>query len=379
MKTLFELNQGKAPFVIIVDDVVKNLKVLGTMLEEEDFDVAVAQDGFEALEMIEADPPDLILLDIMMPEMNGYEVCEKLKSNDNTKGIPVIFLTAKNETEDIVKGFQLGGVDYVTKPFNKEELLVRIKTHLELKYSKDIILRQNEDLIELNKEKNEFLGIAAHDLKNPLSGIKGLAELIALGDMEADEIIDFATHIKQSAEFMFGLITDLLDINSIEEGRLNLEFEDFPVNSLLDSALKEFKVRADAKNIELMSNITTQGIYIHADPSKSRQVIENIISNAIKFSPFNKSIWINSSLNPDGTTLLVEVKDEGPGISEEDMKKLFGKFARLSARPTADEHSTGLGLSIVKKLVEAMGGNIWCESKIGEGSSFKFTFKVSNK
>ncbi len=378
MKTLFDMNEGKPPFIIIVDDIVKNLQVLGTMLEEENFDVAVAQDGFEALDIIEADPPDLILLDIMMPEINGYEVCEKLKQNEKTKDIPVIFLTAKNESEDVVAGFKIGGVDYVTKPFNKDELLVRIKTHLELKYSKDIILRQNAKLRELNDEKNEFLGIAAHDLKNPLSGIKGLAELIAMGNMEEAEIIDFANHIKTSAEFMFGLITDLLDINSIEEGKLNLNCEVFPINALLNNAILEFKQRAEAKNIELISNIKTTYVMVNLDMPKTRQVIENIISNAIKFSPLNKQIYINSSVEKSNNFVLIEVQDQGPGISSEDMKKLFGKFARLSARPTADEHSTGLGLSIVKKLVEAMGGKIWCESQPGKGSSFKFTFPIQN-
>lgn len=378
MKTLFDMNEGKPPFIIIVDDIVKNLQVLGTMLEEENFDVAVAQDGFEALDIIEADPPDLILLDIMMPEINGYEVCEKLKQNEKTKDIPVIFLTAKNESEDVVAGFKIGGVDYVTKPFNKDELLVRIETHLALKYSKDIILRQNAKLRELNDEKNEFLGIAAHDLKNPLSGIKGLAELIAMGNMEEAEIIDFANHIKTSAEFMFGLITDLLDINSIEEGKLNLNCEVFPINALLNNAILEFKQRAEAKNIELISNIKTTYVMVNLDMPKTRQVIENIISNAIKFSPLNKQIYINSSVEKSNNFVLIEVQDQGPGISSEDMKKLFGKFARLSARPTADEHSTGLGLSIVKKLVEAMGGKIWCESQPGKGSSFKFTFPIQN-
>ena len=378
MKTLFDMNEGKPPFIIIVDDIVKNLQVLGTMLEEENFDVAVAQDGFEALDIIEADPPDLILLDIMMPEINGYEVCEKLKQNEKTKDIPVIFLTAKNESEDVVAGFKIGGVDYVTKPFNKDELLVRIKTHLELKYSKDIILRQNAKLRELNDEKNEFLGIAAHDLKNPLSGIKGLAELIAMGNMEEAEIIDFANHIKTSAEFMFGLITDLLDINSIEEGKLNLNCEVFPINALLNNAILEFKQRAEAKNIELISNIKTTYVMVNLDMPKTRQVIENIISNAIKFSPLNKQIYINSSVEKSNNFVLIEVQDQGPGISSEDMKKLFGKFARLSARPTADEHSTGLGLSIVKKLVEAMGGKIWCARQPGKGSSLKFTFPIRN-
>ncbi len=378
MKSLFELNGGNPPFVVIVDDVVKNLRVLGTMLEEEDFDVAVAQDGLEAIEMIKADPPDLILLDIMMPEMNGWQVCEKLKASEITREIPVIFLTAKTETEDIVKGFQIGGVDYVTKPFNKEELLVRIKTHLELKFARDVIVKQNIELKELNKEKNEFLGIAAHDLKNPLSGIKGLSELIALGDLSEEEVIDFANHIKSSSEFMFNLITDLLDINSIEEGKLNLHYDNFEVQELLITAVKEFKARAEAKNIELLHDFQTEGVNIHADPGKARQIVENIISNAIKFSPFDKRVWLRSYISENGTHAVIEVQDEGPGISEEDKRKLFGKFARLSARPTGEEHSTGLGLSIVKKLVEAMDGSIRCESILDEGSTFIFTFAISN-
>ena len=306
---------------------------------------------------------------------------EKIKANEKFKDTPIIFLTARTETEDVVQGFQKGGVDYITKPFKKEELLARIKTHIELKNSKDMIKLQNEKLTSLNKEKNEFLGIAAHDLKNPLSSIKGLADLIKLmyDDLSKEEIVDISMQIKRASEFMFQIVTDLLDINAIEEGKIKINFEEFNIVDLLSRILDKYKLRAQEKSIQLHINSFKEEIKVHSDPVKSLQVFDNIVSNAIKFSPFSKNIFINITL-PDNTNYCrIEVKDEGPGISADDQTKLFGKFTKLTARPTNNENSTGLGLSIVKRLVEEMKGKIWCESKLGEGASFFIEFLLSNK
>jgi signal transduction histidine kinase len=367
---------NKIPYILIVDDVLKNLQVLGTILEEEGYEIAVASNGFEALDIIKSDMPDLILLDITMPDMDGYEVCRRLKDDNTTKNIPVIFLTARTETEDIVNGFKIGGVDYVTKPFKKEELLSRIYTHLELTYSRMKLVLQNEELIKLNTEKNEFLGIAAHDLKNPLSAIKGLSEFVIQykNKLDFDEIDDIANQIKDSSEYMFRLIVDLLDINAIEEGKLELSNEDCSVSLVLNQTVKRFEALAAKKNICILSNNLCSDASILIDTSRLQQVMDNLVSNALKFSPMGLRIWINAEFADDGN-IIFQIKDEGPGISEDDKKKLFNKFAKLSARPTAQENSTGLGLSIVKKLIQLMEGEIWCESELGYGTSFKIKIK----
>ena len=364
-------------FVLIVDDTRENLQVLGNILREQKYKIALANNGKEALEIVKKKLPDLILLDIMMPEIDGFEVCRRLKSDNDTKEVPVIFLTAKTETEDIVKGFQIGGVDYITKPFNHEELLIRVKTHIDLKKSKDVIVKQNGELKKLNQEKNNFLSIAAHDLKNPITAIKGFSKIIEDENvsLEKEEIIDFSKEIRVTSENMFQIVVDLLDINAIEEGKINLTNDNFNIDEFVKLKLDTYELRAKEKEIKMNFKDSLDEFIVFADNNKVGQVLENLISNALKFSPFNKNIFIKTEKvtnEKNKPFIRISVKDEGPGISEEDKKKLFGKFAKLSARPTNDESSTGLGLSIVKKLVEAMGGRIWCESELGNGAAFLF-------
>ncbi len=363
--------QARKPKIFIVDDIMKNLQVIGGILMDESFDIAMATNGIQALNMVKNIMPDLILLDVMMPDMNGYQVCEKLKSDPDVAHIPVIFLTAKSDTEDIIQGFQIGGVDYITKPFKKEELLVRIKTHIDLKFAVDTIKNQNEQLTKLNNEKNEFLGIAAHDLKNPLSAIMGLSELLLRDDMEfsLEEMKEYTGDINTSAIQMFRLVTDLLDVNAIEQGKINLSLDNFPIAMIVEDCYKNYIKRAEDKSIKLVFENQVADANCFADSAKVGQVIDNLVSNAIKFSPQEKNIFI--SVFDDDEYLIVEVKDEGPGISSEDQKKMFTKFQKLSARPTGNENSTGLGLSIVKRLVEEMKGKIEVISELGKGASFR--------
>jgi two-component system sensor histidine kinase/response regulator len=370
--------EDNAPFILVVDDILRNLQVIGNILEEEGYEISVATNGEEALEIVHEETPDLILLDVMMPGMNGFEVCRRLKGMEKVKEIPVIFLTAKTETEDIIKGFEIGGIDYISKPFKKEELLIRIKTHLQLKFSKEIIVNKNIRLEQLNKEKNEFLGIAAHDLKNPLSTIKGYAELMEIdaANMSSDEIIEFAGQIKSMSQYMFQIIIDLLDMNAIEEGKMKMNPVDFEVVTVVMNGLSKFTAPSQKKNINIKFEPESYSLSAFADVGRTQQVLDNLVSNALKFSPFDKNIYVKT-YPFDMERICIEVKDEGPGISEEDQKMLFGKFTKLSARPTGNENSTGLGLSIVKKIVENMSGMIWCESTLGEGASFKFTLPSS--
>ncbi len=378
-----DTTEKKDELILIVDDTKENLQVLGNILRDNKYKIALASNGAEALTLVSKRLPDLILLDVMMPDMDGFEVCRRLKADDRTKDLPVIFLTAKIETEDIVKGFRLGGIDYITKPFKQEELLVRVRNHVELKKSRDIILKQNEWLEALNKEKNNFLSIAAHDLKNPITAIKGFSKIIEdeNSSLGQEELIDFAKEIRVTSESMFQIVVDLLDINAIEEGKINLTSDTFDIDELIRSKVDTYRLRAAEKSINIRFKEQSEGFEVYGDINKTGQVLENLISNALKFSPFNRNIWVlsNKIKEKDGRELIsIEVKDEGPGLTEDDLKKLFGKFAKLSARPTNEESSTGLGLSIVKKLVEAMGGTIRCESVFGQGASFIFTIPLKN-
>jgi len=228
----------------------------------------------------------------------------------------------------------------------------------------------NHKLNIFNAEKNEFLGIAAHDLKNPLGAIRGYAEMLEedADDISKDEVVDFAGRIKKSANLMFDLVSNLLDVNRIEQGQMNLELKPCDLWDTVRQAVEGYQQRAQAKQIRLLFDNQTIAPLVMADPAQLVQIMDNLVSNAVKYSPSAKNIYV--SVYQTGSSVRAEVKDEGPGISAEDQKRLFGKFARLTARPTAGEHSTGLGLAIVKRLVEAMNGKVWCESEPGQGAAF---------
>jgi two-component system sensor histidine kinase/response regulator len=352
--------------ILVVDDISKNLQVVGTILRNEGYHVMPATSGLQALERVSAQPPDLILLDLMMPEMDGLEVCSRLKAEPLTRQIPVIFLTASNEMEHLMKGFEAGAVDYITKPFNAPELLARVRTHLELKHAR-------ERLREMNEEKNEFMGIAAHDLRNPLSAIQGYAEMIiedaqslAHRDLEGN-----GQRIREAAKRMTEMVQNFLDANRIERGELKLNMAISDLSPLLQSVLETQSPHATAKGQMIQLELPPTPTLALADVSITLQVFENLVSNAVKYSPPGKKIFVR--LKAEAGVVRFEVEDQGPGLSKEDQKKLFGKFARLSAKPTGGEHSTGLGLSIVKRLVEAMNGKVWCESELGMGAKFIVT------
>lgn len=355
--------------VLIIDDNPKNIQAVGNHLKAIGIDIAIATNGKKGLDIAKSRMPDLILLDIMMPDMGGYQVCEILKEDTATEKIPVIFLTAKVNKEDILQGFNLGAVDYIQKPFNAAELIARVKTHLKLKLYRDRIEEVNKKLKQADSEKNEILSIAAHDLKNPIYSISMLAKVIRdETDLERAEIEEFSHDIITTSDRMLELIKNLLDLNAIEQGKAKIIPEDFKVAELICSMSDIYRERAAEKNIRLNVVNNTEDIVLRADRSATLQVIDNLVSNAIKFSPHDRNIYIN--IRDAGEFGIIEVKDEGPGLTEEDKKKLFGKFERLSAQPTGNENSTGLGLSIVKKYIDSMNGKISCESSPGKGAAF---------
>ena len=231
----------------------------------------------------------------------------------------------------------------------------------------------NYELESLNNEKNEFLGIVAHDLKNPLSGILISSDLISnyFDKMTKAEIIQKLESVKSTTKHMTSIVMNLLDINSIEQGKINLEIEVLSPKEVLKEIVNDYSLAAEKKALKLIVE-NVEGPEIRTDRKVFREVADNLLSNAVKYSPASKNIFLTTFY--DDNYFNIRIKDEGPGISEQDMQKLFGKFARLSAKPTGGEHSTGLGLSIVKKLIEMQGGKVTCESQLGEGASFTASF-----
>lgn len=355
--------------ILVIDDNPLNLKILDDHLKSSGFLPIQAKSGEIGISMALEHLPDLILLDIMMPMMDGFQVAESLRTNDVTKDIPIIFLTAKTQTDDIVKGLGKGAVDYIMKPFNPEELTARVSTHLHLKGYRDKLVQQNHSLNELNTEKNQFLAIAAHDMKNPLYSISLLAKTIRDDKhISREDLEELTSDIITTSDRMLALIADLLDINAIEQGKMKFNLEEIDMVEPISTCLDIYHERAKQKNITLNFTPDDREYKILGDRRAVHQVLDNIVSNAIKYSPFDKNIW--ASVTELNGNIRCEIKDEGPGLNEEDLKKMFGKFVKLSTIPTGNESSNGLGLSIVKQYVENLGGKVWCESELGKGCNF---------
>lgn len=365
------------PRVLIVDDVPTNIQLVASILSVEAYDLAFANSGKDALGQISETDFDLILLDIMMPELDGLAVAEQLKSNPLTVRIPIIFLTAKSDTESIVQGFEVGAADYLTKPFSPSELKSRVKTHLALKMHEDALNLKNQQLAEAVKTKNRILSIASHDLRNPLSSILGFAQLLALyptvkEDPESLEMVDY---ISRAAGRMETLITELLDTAALEMGRIDLKTKQCSPHQVLCSSIQEHQRQAEKKQQQLQIKNSAQE-NCNADPKRLKQVFENLLSNAIKYSPTGSLIEINSYIQENNWC--VDIKDQGPGFSEDDLKNLYGFFQRLSARPTAGESSTGVGLAIVKQVVELHGGTVQLKTNTSTGSTFCVSLPLGN-
>lgn len=364
--------------VLVVDDMPRNIQVVGNLLREAGYQVAAATSGATALRAMQARPADLVVLDVMMPEMDGYEVCRRLRNDPATSEVPVLFLTAAADTDMLVKGFAEGAVDYVTKPFKSAELLARVRNHLDLKHSRELLKQNAERLQQLDDEKNEFLGILAHDLKNPLSGIVGFADLLLEEpSMPVAERSEHISMIRTSADRMMMMVRNLLDANAIERGQLMMEIAVFDLVEVVRYVIESFRARASAKNQSLHIEHPDGPIYAQMDRNLGIQVLDNLLSNAIKYSPPGKNIWLRVRREPGFSHF--EVQDEGPGLSESDQRKLFTNFARLAPVVTAPgEDSTGLGLAIVKRVIQAMRGRIGAISELGKGSIFWVKFPAAH-
>lgn len=313
--------------VLIVDDNPDNLSVLFDYLQAAHFKVLIAEDGEGALKRVQHLKPDIILLDVMMPGIDGFETCRQFKNNYQTTDIPVIFMTALSDTSNKVQAFELGAVDYITKPFQQEEVLARVNTHITISKLQKQLQAQNEQLIKLNQEKNEFLSIAAHDLKNPLSDIHMVIDFLkSYSDQVPEKVTKMLDLISISSKRMFDLIKDILDINAIEAGKMNLSIQFIDLHEIVQLLLIRYTYRTEKKNITLQLQSKLEQCLVFADYNCVCQVLDNLVSNAIKFSPNDKQVQIRLTQNDN--YMCCEVQDEGPGLNAQDKQRLFGKFAR---------------------------------------------------
>lgn len=361
--------------ILIVDDLPENLQVLAGLLTEQGYEILAATSGSRALALVRNRKPDLVLLDIMMPEVDGFEVCRELKADADSADIPVIFITARTETEDILRGFELGAVDYVTKPFRPPELLARVRTHLELKSARDLFATYNKQLERisrhlrrLNEDKNRFLSIVSHDIRGAFGNVISMSRILTDPEpVDQNDSRELLTDIGIEAEHMIALAENLLNIDAIERREIRLHTARVETQPLVEFAIQAHQMASQAKNLTF--ELHCDGSAINGDLTACRQILSNLVSNAVKYSAPNKRVWIEAVR--DGTSeVRLSVRDEGAGISEEDQKKLFKPFMRLSRKSENIEHSIGLGLSIVRLMAEGMGGSAECQSRPGEGATF---------
>lgn len=362
--------------VLIVDDVVDNIRVIGRLLKHKGIQVAPATSGEQALGLAVAKMPDLILLDVQMPEMDGFEVCRRLKSDPITRDIPVIFLTARSESEDIMKGFMLGAIDYITKPFNSDEVIIRIKNHLELKKSRDIIKEQNLILNQLNATKDKFFSIIAHDLKNPISNFRDMTKVLVenYSALSEEDIQEYLSMLNKSSDTLFSLLENLLEWSRSQRGIISFDPVKLDLSYLVKNVVSLITPLANSKNIRI-SNEVADGIVFDADVNMINTVLRNIISNAIKFTPELGTITINAIVTEHHTE--INIIDTGIGISAENIKRLFNIAENYSTLGTSNEKGTGIGLILCKEFIEKHNGRIWVESELGKGTKFSFVIPNS--
>jgi two-component system, sensor histidine kinase and response regulator len=355
--------------ILVVDDTVENLQLLASMLSAHGYEVRPVTNGRDALTAARSDPPELILLDVTMPEMDGYEVCARLKESAELREIPVIFLTALSSTADKVKAFEAGGADYVTKPFQLDEVLARIRVHVALRRSRLELLASYERLRGLEKLREDLVQMVVHDMRSPLSGLIQLLNLIqtdpacTLGE---GAMTDLQIAV-QAATGLNGLANDLLDVSRLEEDKLPLDRRPNDVVAICRDVLARVAPFDRTRRLDLEA----AGVMpAHCDRRVVERVLENLVGNAMKHTPSRGRVWVSAVAGPG--RVRVAVHDEGPGVPVEARSKIFEKFGTIAARHEGHYHSAGLGLTFCKLAVEAHGGSIGVDGGASVGSVFWF-------
>ncbi|HEY9850071.1 MAG TPA: response regulator [Leptolyngbyaceae cyanobacterium] len=385
--------------ILIVDDTQENLQVLSATLSERGYKVRGVVNGKMAIRVARSACPDLILLDIKMPEMDGYQVCEALKNDRETQNIPIIFISALDEVLDKVKAFTVGGIDYITKPFQVEEVLARVENQLTIQRLQKQLMEKNERLqqeilerqkaeataLAASKAKSEFVANMSHELRTPLNAILGFTQLMNRDCSLSNEQRENLEIISRSGEHLLELIDDVLEMSKIEAGMISLNESSFDLYCLLDNIEVMLQLKAEIKGLQLIFNIASNvPQYVKTDQKKLRGCLINLLGNAIKFTDRGKiTLRVNLGYDNDPNNIKVlpdknlyfEVEDTGPGIANHELTNLFDAFVQTETGRNSME-GTGLGLAISRRYVEVMGGNITLSSVVGKGTIFKFHIKL---
>ena len=355
--------------ILIVDDVVSNVLLLKILLTNEKFQVCTANNGTSCIEMTRKEHPDLILLDVMMPDMNGFDTATILKKDDSTKDIPIIFLTALNTPQDLVHGFQVGASDFLTKPFNKEELVMRVTQQISLVAAKRIIEKQNEELRATLSNRDKMYSVIAHDLRSPMASIRMVLNLVvasASPETVGAELYTLLDQANRESEEVHDLLDNLLKWTKSQTGRLTVVKQELDLSDIIPGVVEIFETIAQTKRIKLDYQPTGGALKVEADNDMMKTVVRNFLSNAIKFSPEDSTIEI--IMAQEGDFAKVSVRDHGVGIAADRLESIFHKGETTYG--TGGEEGSGLGLQLCQDFARKNGGDCTVESVEGEGSTF---------
>ncbi len=361
--------------ILIVDDVVSNVLLLKILLTNEKFQVCTANNGTTCIEMTKKEHPDLILLDVMMPDISGFDTAVILKKDEETRDIPIIFLTALNTPADLVKGFQVGANDFLTKPFNKEELVMRVMQQISLVAAKRIIEKQNAELRATLNNRDKMYSVIAHDLRSPMASIRMVLNLVVASvpkDVVGPEMFTLLDQANRESEEVHDLLDNLLKWTKSQTGRLNVVTQDLDLNDIIPGVVDIFEMIAQTKNIKLELQHTAQPLVVRADNDMLKTVVRNFMSNAIKFSPEGSSIEI--IMQAEGEFAKVSVRDHGVGIAADRIDSIFHKGETTYG--TGGEEGSGLGLQLCQDFARKNGGDCYVESVEGQGSVFSVTIPL---
>ncbi|WP_024995148.1 hybrid sensor histidine kinase/response regulator [Phocaeicola paurosaccharolyticus] len=364
--------------ILVVDDVISNVLLLKVLLAAQKFNVITASNGMEAIDITKKQQPDLILLDVMMPGMSGFEVAQKLKNDPEVQHIPIIFLTALNSTADIVTGFKVGANDFISKPFNKEELVIRVNHQISLIAAKRIILQKTEELKKTIQGRDKMYSVIAHDLRSPLGSIKMVLNMFVMTmspQMIGEEQYEMLDSANKSTEELFTLLDNLLKWTKTQTGRLTVVFQDFELVKSISGVFEIFSLVSSSKNIELIFD-SNEEINVRGDIDMVKTITRNLLSNAIKFSFSGSKIIIE--VKKIGNMAVVSVKDFGKGMSQEEQQKLFNSETHFSKYGTNNEEGSGLGLLLCKDFATKNRGDLWLQSEEGKGSTFFFSVPLKD-
>lgn len=365
-----ETNSPAPPNILVVDDTPANLKLLAVMLKHHGYNVRPVPSGKLALEAARHEPPDLILLDINMPEINGYEVCQRLKAEEPLKSIPIIFISALDDVFDKVKAFSVGGVDYITKPFQFEEVVSRVSTHIALRRQERQLQQNLAQMKELEHLRDSLVHMIIHDMRSPLAIIEMCIQLLEKPDnLSKNQIAEFIKKAGNATSRLNEMITQLLDISRLEAGQMPIKKETHDLNVTLHATRRTFSALANGRQITLDIPDPSKAVY---DEEIISRIVGNLLSNAFKFTPENGKIAV--TVTPEGENYRVSITDNGGGIAPEYQQKIFEKFWQAELR--SQRVGTGLGLAFCKLAVEAHGGQIGVQSKLNQGSTFWFTLPI---